>query len=165
MKRASRHGGFTLVELMVTLVVAAILMSIAIPSFQAVSLSSKLRSTANNLSAAALLARSEAIKRNQPTRLCASSNGSTCTGDWKQGWVVLSHDNTVIHREGAAPKGFEVIGTPSSLAFQPDGVGATSARFTVCRVSPSVGSQERIVDISATGRPTVTRTASGTCSS
>lgn len=165
MRAAIRYGGFTLLELMVTLAVAAILIGIAVPSFQEISLSSKLRSTANNLSAAAILARSEAIKRNQPTSLCASSTGSSCGGDWKQGWIVLSDSGTVIHREGAVPNGFEVITTPSSLTFQPDGVGATSATFIVCRSSPSVGGQERQVAISATGRPTVTRTESGSCGS
>ncbi|WP_304641609.1 GspH/FimT family pseudopilin [Pseudomonas sp.] len=160
---AASERGFTLIELMVTIAVAAIILSLAIPSFTEATLGSKLRATANNLAAAATLARSEAIKRREQVVLCASSNGSSCGGSWEQGWIVLG-GSTVIRTQGAAPKGFKVNGDQSSLTFQPTGVGSTPANFTVCRATPSVGSQERTVTISATGRASVERTSAGACS-
>jgi type IV fimbrial biogenesis protein FimT len=75
---ADRHrAGFTLVELMVTLAVAAIMLTIAVPSFKHMMASSRLTTTANSLVGALNLARMEAIKRNDDTQFCGQSgNGS-----------------------------------------------------------------------------------------
>jgi type IV fimbrial biogenesis protein FimT len=163
-----RLRGFTLIELMVTLAVMAILLMIAVPSFQDATLSSKLSSYANSLVSSAHLARGEAIKRNSPVTLCvATSDTSTdCgTGGWEQGWIVRTTDGTVVQRQQALPAGLKITGGSDSLVFQPSGVGATSADFTVCRATPTVGTQERVVSISATGRPSVKKpTTVSTCS-
>ena len=160
------ESGFTLIELMVTLSVMAILLAVAVPSFQDVALSSKLTSLANNVVASAQLARSEAIKRNRPATLCASSNGATCTGAWTDGWVVLRDDGAVINAQKKLPDGFVMSGNVTSVSFSATGVGANpvTATLTICRKTPSVGSQERVVSISTTGRPTVSRTTAGSCS-
>lgn len=153
----SRAGrGFTLIELMVTIAVMAILMAIAVPSFNEVALHSKLNSVSNNFVASAHLARSEAIKRNGTVTLCASSDGSSCTGAWKDGWVVLA-GGAVIHTQAALPAGFLLSGNVTSIAFQPTGVGATAANLTLCRATPTIGTQQRTVTVSATGRPGVVK--------
>ena len=159
--------GFTLIELMVTIAVLAILLMIAVPSFNEATLGSKLGSYANSLVAGAHLARSEAIKRSGPVTLCVSSNGTSCgSGGWEQGWIVRATDGTVIQRQQALPAGLKVTktGSSASLVFNPSGVGATSAAFTVCRATPTPGGQERVVSISLTGRPSVTKTTAGSCS-
>lgn len=163
------HGqrGFTLIELMVTIVVMAILLAIVIPSFTDITLGSKLRAQANDLAAGALLARSEAVKRNVAMRLCASSDGATCSGSWVDGWIVITGSTgggTVITKHAAASSGFHINSGVTSIVFQSSGVGSTSTTLTVCRASPSVGSQERVVSISATGRTRVTKTTAGSCS-
>ncbi|MCY1289724.1 Chthon cassette protein D [compost metagenome] len=157
--------GFTLIELMVTLAVLAILLGIAIPSFTDVTLGSKLRSQANELVAGAQLARSEAIKRNQPVTFCASASGSTCasSGGWQQGWIVRSSDGTVVQAHPAAPSGFQISSAVHSITFQPTGIAAASAVLKVCRSSPDVGDQERLVSISLTGRASVSKTNEGSC--
>ncbi|HEX7338554.1 MAG TPA: GspH/FimT family pseudopilin [Rhodanobacteraceae bacterium] len=77
--RAER--GFTLVELMVTIVVAAVLMSIAIPSFKHITASTRLTTVSNNLVNALNTARMEAIKRNSDTQFCANAgNGADTLG-------------------------------------------------------------------------------------
>jgi len=173
--RAGRAGtepwlvqqGFTLIELMVTIAVMAILLMVAVPSFKEATLGSKLGSYANSLVAGAHLARSEAIKRSAPVTLCVSSNGTSCgTGGWEQGWIVRATDGTVIQSQQALPAGLKVTETGglASLVFNPSGVGATSATFTVCRATPTVGGQERVVSVSLTGRPSVTKTTAGSCS-
>jgi type IV fimbrial biogenesis protein FimT len=158
--------GFTVVELVVTITIMSILVALAVPSFRDSSLGSQLRSSANNLLASARFARSEAIKRNAPVTLCVSSNGTTCgAGDWQQGWIVVSGGN-VLQRQQAAPVGYRIVeaGGQASLTFPPWVAGATPATLTVCRAIPSVGAQERVISIDATGRASVRRTTSANCS-
>lgn len=155
--------GFSLIELVVAIAILAILLSIAMPAMDNMLLSGRLRSYANDLLASAYLARSEAIKTNAVVRLCASATGTACDGDWEQGWVVLSGDSTIVQSHGPLLEGYQVNALESSLSFTPTGVGATQATLTICRVSPSAGNQERVVTISATGRPSITRTTNGSC--
>lgn len=165
--RARGERGFTLVELMIVLVVAAVLLGLAVPSMSQFTLSGKLRAYSNEIVASVALARSEAIKRNQPVRLCvANADGDDCeAGGWENGWIVISSDDEVLLRQQAIDDGFKIISAEDELSFQASGVGSTSATLTVCRATPSVGDQERIVTISATGRTTVTKPSSpSTCS-
>lgn len=87
--------GFTLIELMITLVIAAIVLTFAIPSFQTVFQNNRLATQANELVTAMNLARSEAIKTGQPVSVCASSNGTACVGTWVQGWRVFNAAGTI----------------------------------------------------------------------
>jgi type IV fimbrial biogenesis protein FimT len=165
MNRLRLHHGFTLVELLISIAILAILLALAAPSFTNASLPSKLRSVSNSLIGATNLARSEAIKRDAPVRLCVSADGATCgAGNWNQGWIVVS-GAIVLHSEPAAPTGFRVTpaGGSTALIFQPTGLAATADVFTVCRANPTVGSQERTVSISAIGRPSVQMTHVGAC--
>lgn len=161
--------GFTLIEMMVAIAVLAILLAIAVPSFTEALLGSKLGAYANDLVASTTQARSEAIKRNAVITLCVSTDGANCaSGGWEQGWIIRNDaTGEVILRQPAAASGIKITDTlngVSSIAFQPTGVGATQASLRVCRATPTVGSQERVVDINATGRAWVSRTTNGVCS-
>jgi len=160
-------GGVTMIELMIAVVVLAILMAIAVPSFRNASLGSRLSAAANDLLASVQLARSEAIKRNTAVTLCASADGAACaaSGGWEQGWIVIDAAAVVIQYQQGLPDGYRVTqaGGTSQLNFQPIGIGATAATFTVCRDDP-VGNQERVLSISASGAAYVTTTRTGTCS-
>lgn len=83
-----RHAGFTLIELMVTLSVLALLLGIGVPSFQATIQGNRITTTANDLVAALQFARSEAVRRGVNVTLCASNDQTTCSGAWTDGWVV-----------------------------------------------------------------------------
>lgn len=155
-----------MIELLVTIAVLAVLLTVAVPSFTEATLGSRLRSSANNLVASATLARSEAIKRNAVITLCVSITGTSCatTGGWEQGWIVLN-GATVLHYQQAAPASLKITNAASatSLTFQPTGVGATQSSFTVCQAIPRPGGQERIVTISATGYASVKKQTLGVC--
>ena len=163
-RRASTRG-FTIIELMITLVVLAILVAVAVPNFRNASLGSRLSASANDLLASVQLARSEAIKRNVAVTLCASANGTTCAGSggWEQGWIIVVA-GTVLQVQQALPNGYLVrqTGGTTQLNFQPIGIGATAATFTVCRDDPD-GTQERVLTVSAAGSAYVTTTTTGSC--
>jgi type IV fimbrial biogenesis protein FimT len=164
--RARLQQGLTLIEMMVVISILGILLAIATPSFSEALLSSKLRSYANNLVASVHLARSEAIKNNAVVRLCASNNGTSCTGDWQNGWIVIKADDTVIESQQATSDGYLITeaGGKNTLNFQSTGIGSTQATLTICRATPYLGNQERLVSISATGKPSTTKTTVGACS-
>lgn len=163
--RLTSQAGFSLIEMLVAIAIVAILSSLAMPSFNEATLGSKLRSYANSLVAGSRLARGEAVKRNTVVTMCPSANGTSCaSGGWEQGWVVLA-GATVLYSQQATVDGFNITESAGvdNLSFQPTGIGTTQATFTICRESPSVGSQERVVTISATGKPSVTKTTAGAC--
>ncbi len=94
---AQLQRGFTLVELMVTLAVLAILAAVAVPSFQGTIRLNRVSTCNNSMLAALNLARSEAIKTRGFAEVCASVDGTACGADWSQGWMVW----TDTDRDGA----------------------------------------------------------------
>ncbi|QDH69429.1 GspH/FimT family pseudopilin [Marilutibacter alkalisoli] len=119
-----RAGGFTLVELGVTLAVLAILVTIAAPNFQGMINHNRLVSGTNEFVAALQVAKSEAIRRNARVTLCPTTNGTSCSGsDWSR-TVMRTSDNAVL-REVAINSRLTVrassnVGT--SIVFRPDGL-------------------------------------------
>jgi type IV fimbrial biogenesis protein FimT len=157
--------GFTLIEAMVATAVLLVLMAIAVPSFRDASHRSQLRTATNDLVTSAHFARSEAIKRNAPVTMCMSSDGVNCagSGSWEQGWIIRS--DVTLRRLTAKPSGVKITaGGINNLTFQPTGVDATSAVFTVCRSPTDTGVGQRLVTIDATGRPSVRKSTSTACS-
>lgn len=85
-----RSRGFTLVELMITIAIAAILLGIAVPSFQNFIVSSRITTQANDLISDLSLARSEAAKRNTRVTVCTSTNSTACTiSAWNAGRIIF----------------------------------------------------------------------------
>lgn len=99
--------GFTLLELMITIAVAAILLGLAVPNMHTFIQNNRIAGQTNDILAALNLARSEALKRNREAWLCPSQNAHTntpsCSGnDWTDGWLVVAQSaapgNTVVIR-------------------------------------------------------------------
>lgn len=159
--------GFTLVELLVTMAVAAILLTIAVPSYQNFVINSRMAAQANDLITALNLARSEAVKRGANVTICASSNGTGCTGSWHQGWIV-SAAGTPIRVQQALGGGSVLTGgtdVASTITFNSNGrttipttATAASTTLTLCPPSPATV-QGRAIQIERTGRTRVSAVA------
>ena len=175
--------GFTLVELMVTIAIAAILLMVAVPSFDDALLNGKLTSQSNAVLSTLQLARSEAIKRNARVTVCKSAQSTTppsgtCTssGGWNQGWIifhdadgdgVLDAGETIVQRGGALAPGFSLTGDANlsdAISFVSSGGATQSGTLSLCRAQPTVGATGRTISILGTGRPTIAKTTVTSCS-
>ena len=90
-----KYSGFTLLELIVTVVIVALVAAIAVPAMQTFAQNDRLISQINTLTGHLAYARSEAVKRAQQVAICVSNNTTTCTGgaNWEDGWIVYVDAN------------------------------------------------------------------------
>jgi len=148
------HTGFTLIELMITLVVASIVLTVAVPSFSTFFLKNRMSSQANDLITSLTLARSEAIKRGTSIKVCSSADQASCGGTWSDGWIVITADDTELIRAYGALKGSSTLTAgASSVTYTSSGfLNGAQTTFTLCD-STETGEDGRQVDVSATGRP------------
>lgn len=86
-----RNKGFTLIELMITLAIAAILLVVGIPSFRDLMIRSRLSGQVQEFYGVINFARSEAIKRGNFVSICKSADGSQCGGNWSDGWIIFEN--------------------------------------------------------------------------
>lgn len=96
------HIGFTLVELLITIVVLAILVAIAAPSFQTMILNMRSEAVGESLVNALQATKTEAVKRGRRVSMCAANDaGNACAGDWTNGWIIFVDEAATD--EAAAP--------------------------------------------------------------
>lgn len=162
--RASKRG-FTLIELLVTMALIGILVSIAVPNFRMFLMNNRMVSQANDMMASLNLARSEAVKRAANVTVCASSNGTSCTGSWQQGWIVMNASG-VIQVKQALDGGSTLSGgadVASTITFTPNGrttiaTTSTTASTTLKLCPPNAGSVKgRAIQLERTGRASVSQ--------
>ncbi|PZQ28968.1 MAG: type II secretion system protein GspH [Stenotrophomonas acidaminiphila] len=169
-RRRQRQRGFTLIELMVTIAVIAILSAIAAPSMVSLMNSNRLSSTAGELTAAAQLARVEAIRRNAPVRLCRSTDGTTCSNgaDWG-GWAIVGNNNLddseEVVRGGLFPGNVQLAGPAGGITFNSAGLIPSAQVLTVCIPTTRPVENQRVITISVAGHITTERAdGGGACS-
>lgn len=184
--RAVRAGGFTLVELMVTIAVLAILLMIGVPSFSGVIASNRLSTGANELVASLQLARMESMRRNTRVIVCRSADQATCsTGTTWTGWITFVD----VDRNGvpAAAEVLRVSAVPSPVEayvsadiasgrifFRPDGRAYKAASDTtmtdelqkaavgMCIATKATRENQRVVSMMGGSRISTKREGTGT---
>ncbi|OUR73993.1 hypothetical protein A9Q78_01885 [Methylophaga sp. 41_12_T18] len=164
------HQGFTLIELIITLSIAAILMAIAAPSFSGIIQNNRMTTQYNELLASLSLARSEAIKRTQRVTVCQSSTNNSCGGDsssWHSGWIVFvdeNADNTRdagedILRANSVLAGNNTLsyGARTRVGFDSDGLasGGSNGTFTLCDSRGDSNRQGLVISPTGRARPAV----------
>ncbi|MES9904785.1 MAG: GspH/FimT family pseudopilin [Sedimenticola sp.] len=175
--------GFTLVELMVTIAVAAILLTIAVPSFRYLIANNRATTQANALFSAFSVARTEAINRGSNVTVCpkstASASNTTCgtNTSWVNGWHVFTDTGVIGTYSGSdvVLKHWEPLpGTPvittteAYIGFTRDGAKntATAGNIIFSMSQPNTtGDASRCIRVSALGMIRVHKiTSTATCS-
>ena len=172
-----RQRGFSLIELMVTVAIVAILVAIGLPSFQASMRSYGVATGANELMASFALARTEALRSPGGAGICSTLDGIACGGDWNDGWMVWvdmdgdgaptgANDRVLRHIEGKDNLKLEVTapgGAAEAVTIRFDNRGRRVGQARTLSLSPEdcpAGHDlVRNVALGATGQASVTKGA------
>jgi type IV fimbrial biogenesis protein FimT len=150
----NRENGFTLIELMITLAVLAITLTIAVPGFRDFIMRNQMATNANEFVASIHLARSAAIKQQRNGYI--TSNAGT---NWTNGWTVWvdndgdnAQDANEVIRVTQALEGDTTLSSNGKTQFQyrPTGLVDGADTLTIC--DTRTGEQGRQIDISPAGR-------------
>lgn len=169
-----RVRGFTVIELMITITVLAVLLAIAAPSFRSFLVATRLTSEVNGFVADLSFARSEAASRSKRVFVCLAATSTTCAtsgDDWSEGRLIWSDANAngsldaaeIISYSPALSDGLSLIASgPAntfSMTFLPSGgiTGISTWTFKMCSYGEPRG---REVKLPPTGRATVNRVES-----
>jgi type IV fimbrial biogenesis protein FimT len=149
--------GFTLIELMITLAVLAIVLGMAAPSFSSMLQDNRASALGSELQGALQFARSEAVKRRQSVVICrsnAAASGCENGTDWSGGWLVRQASGQVIKVWDRA-SGLAIVGPNTGLTFLGSGMVSSASSFSV-KPGNCSGKQKRRIAVSATGAATLT---------
>jgi type IV fimbrial biogenesis protein FimT len=158
--------GFTILELMFTLLVVAVLVAAGVPAFKWLLLDSRRTADINTFITSIQLARSESAKRSAPVIVCKTSDFRVCGGPavhYERGWMVFvdeDNDNppevdpfeTLLFSYRPMTAG-TIRSNRSRYTFRPYFRRSTNGTVTFC--DQRGDSAARAVIISYTGRPRV----------
>ena len=179
-----RQKGFTLVELLITIVVISILLATAVPSFMQAIKNNRITGQANSFVVSTQMARNEAVKRGAGTTICAANaDMDACSGsnDWSTGWIIftdLNRDGAINTNTGTATSGTTCLETEdcllgtidgpvkstltagnSDIRFLPTGQTANGPVTFTLEADDCEHSQKRSIFITLQGHTTVTEQA------
>jgi len=142
------NGGFTLTELVVTIAIAALLATLAVPSFNSVIATGHAKAAASELYTSLFTARSEAIRLNQQVTISPGSGG------WKSGWTSTSAGGTTVDSHGAT-QGTVPASSATNVTYYPSGRLAPGTAAPTFVVTATTGSSmsTQCVSIDPTGTP------------
>ncbi|MGJ8581158.1 MAG: GspH/FimT family pseudopilin [Psychromonas sp.] len=160
--------GFTLIEMLITIAIAAILLTIVVPSFNSIIESSKERATRDTLASAVYTAKQQSQSERVNVYLCATADGASCknTTDWGSDWLIYQDDDssgdynnsdTIIANFNT--KTTLITSSSEEVKFMPTG-HSTSNTFKICSNTDNSVVYEMV--ISRMGRITYEE-ASGDC--
>jgi type IV fimbrial biogenesis protein FimT len=174
--------GVTLLEMVSVMGIVAILMAVAVPSYNYVTTSNRIAAEINGLLGDLQYARAEAIKEGQFISVCAVSSGTTncvtasTTPSWTGGWMVFTDADgsgtvggtDVPIRTQSAFTGSDTLLANNSLSvitFNREGfaVNMTSGTLLTLRATPAVTASTRCLSVEMIGLLTTQRSGTGAC--
>jgi type IV fimbrial biogenesis protein FimT len=168
----ARSAGFTMIELMMTIAIATVVMTLAIPSFRYITNANRIASEVNGLVGDMQFARAEAIKEGQGVTVCVSTNGTSCAaGDtfWQHGWIVISSVGAVgLLRVQPPFSSTDTFESPalSTVTFNREGyAGGLPAAGTLITLhdSTSTSAWTRCLSLTFSGQMTTEKVNGTTC--
>lgn len=183
--QSARPQGFTLVELMITVAVLAIVVTLAAPSFSDLINRNRLTASANEIVGALQTARMEAVRRNTSVVLCPSTDGASCSGtDWQRliifsdddGDATVDADDDNIIRDVTVSTGGIVVNPSSNAATNQrisfgaggfarvGGAGAREGALSVCSDQLDAAENTRDVVVAVSRVSVSTRNGGDACS-
>jgi len=161
----TRIRGFTLYELLITLVLIALISGLAVPSLEANIARQRQRAEINALFHAIHLARKESIMRRKVVSLCPSVDGQTCTPgrDWSSGWLMFENSdrdsppsvdaNETVLSHHRVDNAVDISANRRGFTLRATFLRATNGTFVFC--DPKGRIKPRALVLSYTGRPRV----------
>lgn len=144
-----QESGFTIVELVVSLLVLGVLLAFAIPTYQGVIASNALRTSTADLITALNLAKMQSVSLRQQVTVAPVT-----AGDWGDGWTITFPAGSREKNQTFLPAGDVVVSQTqgaSGPVFRPDGYTSnTPATFQLC--NPKAGDIGRQITVSVVGR-------------
>ena len=137
-----------MVELLVTIAIATILTTIAVPSFSGLIANQRAKTAASELFGSLLKARSDAIMLN------ANVTVSPLAGGWTQGWQILGPAAVVLESHGAVP-GVNITATGgAAVTYRPSGrVTTTSTASLLVTTTSGSTTNNQCISLNLSGRP------------
>tara|TARA_R110000787_G_scaffold42536_18_gene104614 strand:+ start:427 stop:1005 length:579 start_codon:yes stop_codon:yes gene_type:complete len=127
----NRIHAFTLIEMLVTIAIAAILLALAIPSFRESTLNNQRAARVNELVTELNYARTQAVSLRQTVSLCRVANpGTPVCGSgngWEDGWVIFVDNNS----DGAIDAGEDILRRHGALISAAEQAKPSSQKFTI----------------------------------
>lgn len=168
-----KEKGFTLVEVIVTMAISVLMLSMAVPSMSTFLSNSRQSAAINDFVASVRMARSTAIEANTDVTICPSASGRNCESvGWHEGWIVFKDldnnqavdDNDTIVRIYDRASGVAIYPSQTDpfLRYRPNGrivhqqISGSAGDFTVCDSRGADYARVMILDLS--GRPLLTKT-------
>ncbi len=167
----ARDYGYSLLELMMTIAVAAVILTLGLPSFSALKARNAQRVEINALFHAVHLARKGSIMRKQVVSLCPTADGTACNPgrDWSGGFLVFENsdrdsppeldDGEIVLYRHLAGRSVKITANRRGFTLRATFLRATNGTLVVCdragRVPP------KALVISYTGRPRVAERTPG----
>ena len=129
-----KQRGLTLIELMVTLAVLAVVVAIGVPSFNTMIANSRSLTLGEDMATALNFARVEAVKRGARVSLCGSTDGAECKGTFADSWLVVvdsaAADDTAAVTVDTVLRQWKAPGTNEAVVATQGGNAVTFIRFT-----------------------------------
>ncbi|MBN7822042.1 GspH/FimT family pseudopilin [Bowmanella yangjiangensis] len=133
--------GLTLLELMITLSIVGILLTLVAPNVRDILIRNNVTSQVNEISGIVQFARSNAIDEQNTAIICPTPDFSNCSTNWDQAKMVFndldgngnrSEDEELLAATSLPPKSMTVTGPGITVRFNGNGTVSTPATIKIC---------------------------------